>query len=87
MDSRRIRLLGMLLPVIGAGLFAWRYHTMSEDGLYSLKVAFLGPFALIWGMWVVIDAPSPIRLTLGGWLFLVAAFAAGILNALMPTLL
>jgi hypothetical protein len=29
--------LGVLLLVIGAGLLAWHYHTVTEDGLYFLS--------------------------------------------------
>lgn len=83
-NPRRVRVLGIMMLLLGAGMLWWQYGVFAYHDTIDLRIGFLGPFFLCLSLWLVLEAPSfpPQRYTRLGLILLTLGIISGLANAL-----
>lgn len=54
MRHLKMRLLGVVLIIVFAGMIYYNWHQLTSEGSYSLKLAAFGPVGVVGGLFVLL---------------------------------
>jgi hypothetical protein len=79
MRHAKMRLLGLVLILLFAGLTYYNWHQLANEGRYSLKLAAFGPVGVVGGLFVLLfPAKAGKPQTTGDKLTTLLVFAVGL---------
>lgn len=83
MTKFRIRLFGLGFGLLGCTMMWWAWQDALSKGEFVGEAAFLGPFFVAFGLYIILEAPAiPVRRpSIFGWACTVVGLILGFLFA------
>lgn len=81
----KMRVFGLALIIVCAGLLYYEWQRLSQEGRYSMKVATFAPLCVVGGIFMLLfptraGRPETVSDKLAVFLVLILGLAAGVLN-------